>query len=132
MAVLKKLYLNIELIKNHIFKLATYLFAELPWHHWKPNRNDLLEIGEWLLLPPGDLSHDLACIIIENMNWGKDSLTQDLVLPEDLHVEAGLIIGKAALKHIPEQQGLFNKGIKQVSKALLIISDTSRKKVLNK
>ncbi|KAL0979304.1 hypothetical protein UPYG_G00183410 [Umbra pygmaea] len=97
--------------------VALYFCKELPLCLWRPSPEEVCVIGGWLLQHPlSAVENQLACVILEGLDWG---YTQDgtLALPSSLHSEVALLVAEAYQKYLTDKPytGLISEGIKQVS-----------------
>ncbi|XP_070191920.1 ectopic P granules protein 5 homolog [Littorina saxatilis] len=114
-------------------KMAIYLFSELPASIWIPKDPDMLLLRQWLL--NNDLNtaeNQLACVVLDHMNWDLFAETGKLVLDIRLHRQVALLLVEAYMKYIADRRASFFiiEGMKQIS-AYAYSSQTSREQQFN-
>uniref|UniRef100_A0A670YTE5 Ectopic P-granules 5 autophagy tethering factor n=1 Tax=Pseudonaja textilis TaxID=8673 RepID=A0A670YTE5_PSETE len=98
--------------------VTLYLFKELPMRLWKPSASEVALIRDWLLnYNLTEVENKLACIILEEMNWGPGDQHGHLHVGPAVHAEVALMILEAYQKHLPQKpySGLLSESFKQVS-----------------
>uniref|UniRef100_A0A1A8FDK4 Ectopic P-granules autophagy protein 5 homolog n=3 Tax=Nothobranchius TaxID=28779 RepID=A0A1A8FDK4_9TELE len=97
--------------------MALYLCKELPLSLWQPRPEEISVIGAWLLQNPlSAVENQLACVILEGLNWGYNQ-DGSLALSSVLHSEVALLVAEAYQTYLTDKpySGLISEGIKQVS-----------------
>uniref|UniRef100_A0A8C6PTP5 Ectopic P-granules autophagy protein 5 homolog (C. elegans) n=1 Tax=Nothobranchius furzeri TaxID=105023 RepID=A0A8C6PTP5_NOTFU len=97
--------------------MALYLCKELPLSLWQPRPEEISVIGAWLLQNPlSAVENQLACVILEGLNWGYNQ-DSSLALSSVLHNEVALLVAEAYQTYLTDKpySGLISEGIKQVS-----------------
>ncbi|KAL7985733.1 hypothetical protein Chor_013665 [Crotalus horridus] len=102
--------------------VTLYLFKELPMLLWKPSASEIALLRDWLLnYSLTEVENKLACIILEEMNWGPSEQQQDvfdqgyLHIGPAVHAEVALMILEAYQKYLPQKpySGLLSESFKQ-------------------
>ncbi|XP_070795069.1 ectopic P granules protein 5 homolog [Pituophis catenifer annectens] len=98
--------------------VTLYLFKELPMLLWEPSASEVALIRDWLLNHSLiEVENKLACIILEEMNWGPGDQHGHLHISPAVHAEVALMILEAYQKYLPQKpySGLLSESFKQVS-----------------
>ncbi|XP_029142175.1 ectopic P granules protein 5 homolog, partial [Protobothrops mucrosquamatus] len=98
--------------------VTLYLFKELPMLLWKPSASEIALLRDWLLnYSLTEVENKLACIILEEMNWGPSEQQGYLHIGPAVHAEVALMILEAYQKYLPQKpySGLLSESFKQVS-----------------
>ncbi|KAM3845120.1 ectopic P granules protein 5 homolog isoform 2-T2 [Vipera latastei] len=98
--------------------VTLYLFKELPMLLWKPSASEITLLRDWLLTYSlSEVENKLACIILEEMNWGPCEQQGRLHISPAVHAEVALMILEAYQKFLPQKpySGLLSESFKQVS-----------------
>ncbi|ETE58050.1 Ectopic P granules protein 5-like protein, partial [Ophiophagus hannah] len=96
--------------------VTLYLFKELPMLLWKPSASEVALIRDWLLnYSLTEVENKLACIILEEMNWGPGDQHGHLHISPAVHAEVALMILEAYQKYLPQKpySGLLSESFKQ-------------------
>ncbi|XP_039200472.1 ectopic P granules protein 5 homolog isoform X2 [Crotalus tigris] len=98
--------------------VTLYLFKELPMLLWKPSASEIALLRDWLLnYSLTEVENKLACIILEEMNWGPSEQQGYLHIDPAVHAEVALMILEAYQMYLPQKpySGLLSESFKQVS-----------------
>ncbi|XP_063151942.1 ectopic P granules protein 5 homolog [Candoia aspera] len=98
--------------------VTLYLFKELPMLLWKPSASEIALLRDWLLnYNLTEVENKLACVVLEEMNWGPREQHGHLHISPAVHAEVALMILEAYQKHLPQKpySGLLSESFKQVS-----------------
>ncbi|KAK9408780.1 ectopic P granules protein 5 like [Crotalus adamanteus] len=85
---------------------------------WKPSASEIALLRDWLLnYSLTEVENKLACIILEEMNWGPSEQQGYLHIGPAVHAEVALMILEAYQKYLPQKpySGLLSESFKQVS-----------------
>lgn len=107
------------------FQNILHFVYELPFHLWKPREDEFNLIISWIEEEPStSLRNKLARIIAGCMNWGL--CDDECFLPWFYHQKLAFAIAKAETTFVADlnSEGLIGHGVKQLSSALLLSSQT--------
>jgi len=104
---------------QHIGKLSNYLFRELPFLLWRPTKDDMKLVTEWLHRPAASLENLLARTVLTNLDWGEGGLHPHL------HVSTAIAIVEAVSSLIPDL-GQISAGYGIVSTSMVTMTNLVR------